>query len=304
MDDISIFDGTTGLPAANDPGNTLGTAPNGIISTGQGFGIRTNGTAGSTGTITFNNTMRLTSGNTTLRNTGGDSETINTDKLLLEIRENTYGYGSFSAITFLNNTGSDNIETTNTNRLATIVSLYSHLDDGTGEFAIQTFGSFKNDKKIPLGFSSQIDEELDYEISLTNLEGLNLENTTVYLFDHQENTIVNLEYDTYTFKSGMGVFNNRFTLIFKAERVLGPGETALDSITLFPNPTAKDINIFSPDAYLLNLEVFDLMGRKISQKIEETKNTYTLNLSSLKTGVYFIKIDTERGSVTKKVIKK
>jgi len=74
--------------------------------------------------------------------------------------------------------------------------------------------------------------------------------------------------------------------------------------TLFPNPTMKDINIFSPDAYLLNLEVFDLMGRKISQKIEETKNTYTLNLSGLKTGVYFIKIDTDKGSVTKKIIKK
>ena len=46
------------------------------------------------------------------------------------------------------------------------------------------------------------------------------------------------------------------------------------------------------------------MGRKISQKIEETKNTYTLNLSGLKTGVYFIKIDTDKGSVTKKIIKK
>ena len=304
MDDLSIFDGVTGLPAANDPGNAQGTAPNGIISTGQGFGIRTNGTAGSTGTITFNNTMRLTSGNTTLRGLGTVVEDLDPEKLLLEIREKTHGYGAFTAITFLENASDGLDENLDTNRLATIVSFYSHLDDGTGEFAIQTRGPFAKGKKIPLGFSSQIDETLEYEISLTNIEGLNLDNTTVYLYDHQENIITNLENDSYTFKSGKGVFNNRFTLLFKTERVLGPGETAIDSIDLFPNPTMKDINIFSPDAYLLNLEVFDLMGRKISQKIEETKNTYTLNLSGLKTGVYFIKIDTDKGSVTKKIITK
>lgn len=304
MDDISIFDGITGLPAANDPGNTQGTAPNGIISTGQGFGIRTNGTAGSTGTITFNNTMRLTSGNNTLRNSETLGESIAPEKLLVEIREKTYGYGSFSAITFLESASDGYDENLETNRLATIVSLFSHLDDGTGEFAIQTRGAFAQGKKIPLGFSSQLDEILEYEISLTNTDGISLSNATVYLYDHQENIIVSLENDSYTFKSGKGVFNNRFTLLFKTNRILGPDETALDSIALFPNPTMKDINIFSPDAYLLNLEVFDLMGRKISQKIEETKNTFTLNLSNLKTGVYFLKIDTEKGSITKKIIKK
>ncbi|MEZ4778901.1 MAG: choice-of-anchor B family protein [Flavobacteriaceae bacterium] len=305
MDDLSIYNGVMGIPAANDPGNTQGTAPNGIISTAQGFGIRTTGTAGSTGTITFNNSMRLTYGNNTLRNTNPTSdEVIQTEKLIVEIREKTYGLGSFAGIAFHENGTSGYDENYDTNRLATVVSLFSQLNDGTGEFGIQTLGSFRNDVKIPLGYTTQIDEILEYEISLTSIEGINLENTTVYLYDSLDNKIVSLDNESYTFKSGMGFFNDRFTLLFKTERVLGPGENLLDSITVFPNPTKNHINIFSPDTYLLNLEVYDLMGRKISQKIDEERNTYSLNLSNLKTGIYFIEITTEEGSTTKRIIKK
>ncbi|MEZ4858333.1 MAG: choice-of-anchor B family protein [Flavobacteriaceae bacterium] len=303
MDDISIYNGVMGIPAANDPGNTQGTAPNGIIATGQGFGIRTNGAPGTTGTITFTNTMRLTSGNTTLRTNGIPSEISTTEKLLIEIREKNYGYGAFAGIAFSENGTPGYDEGMDTNRLATVVSLFTHLDDGTGEYAIQTRGLFNNEGKIPLGFSTQVDEVLEYEISLTNLEGLNLENVSVYLYDTFENKIVNLKNESYQFKSGKGVFNSRFVIIFKQERVLSPEESVLDTIMVFPNPTKKDINIFSPDTYLVNLEVYDLMGRKISQTIEDEKNTFNLDLSALRTGIYFIKIDTEKGSITKRIIK-
>lgn len=126
----------------------------------------------------------------------------------------------------------------------------------------------------------------------------------VYLYDYQENIIINFENDLYIFKSGKGVFNNRFILLFKIERVLGLGEIVIDFIDLFLNFIMKDINIFLLDVYLLNLEVFDLMGRKILQKIEEIKNIFILNFLNLKMGVYFIKIDIEKGNVIKKIIKK
>ncbi|MCB0456116.1 MAG: choice-of-anchor B family protein [Flavobacteriaceae bacterium] len=303
MDDLSIYNGVMGIPAANDPGNAQGTAPNGIIATAQGFGIRTSGTAGTSGTITFNNTMRLTSGNNTLRTATPSSDVAQTEKLIIEIREKAYGFGSFTGIAFNENATSGYDDGYDTNRLATVVSIFSELNDGTGEFGIQTLGSFTNDEKIPLGFATQIDELLEYEISLTSLEGVNLENTKVYLYDRQDNKIISLENKSYTFKSGKGFFNDRFTLLFKSERILGPEETSLDSIALFPNPAKNHINIFSPDTYLVNLEVYDLMGRKISQRIEDESNTFSLDLSNLKTGVYFIKIDTEKGTVTKKIIK-
>ncbi|MFT5077948.1 MAG: hypothetical protein ACI917_000451, partial [Patiriisocius sp.] len=59
MADISTYNGTTFNPAATKPGATL----NNSISTGQGFGVKAN----ASGTATFNNSMRTTSNNNTLR---------------------------------------------------------------------------------------------------------------------------------------------------------------------------------------------------------------------------------------------
>ncbi|MEZ4874671.1 MAG: choice-of-anchor B family protein [Flavobacteriaceae bacterium] len=298
MDDISIYNGVMGIPAANDTGGT--TAPNGIIATGQGFGVRTTGTPGSTGTITFNNTMRLTSGNTTLR----DQEST-TEKLILEVREDTHGYGSFAGIAFHDNGTNGYDEEMDTNRLATVVSLYSLLqDEGTEELGIQTIGKFESGTKIPFGFNSQIDENLEYEISISDIKGENLESAEVFIFDNFENKTVNLKDQPYTFKSGMGTFKNRFTIKFMGEEILGPGESALDLISIFPNPANKNITVYSPSSHLLTLEVYDLLGKRISQKIDGERNSYQLDLSNLKDGIYFIKIDTEIGSVTKKIIKR
>lgn len=298
MDDISVYNGTMGLPAANDPGNTFGTSPNNVISTAQGFGIRTTGADGSTETISFTNTMRKTDGNSTLRELE-----VPTEKLLLEVRESEYGYGSFTGVAF-HQEGSEGLDDgKDTNRLATVVSLYSHLEDGSQELGIQTLGQFESGTKIPLGFSSQIEEELAYEITIKDIIGENLSNTSVYLIDYLEDTVTILNDNPYTFISKEGTYHERFALVFEKNVVLGPEENELQGIVLFPNPTRNNLNIFSPYSNLKSLEVYDLLGKRLSENIEEERRGYSLNLSSLETGVYFVHITTEKGSITKKVVK-
>ena len=86
MEDVSMFNGLMGVQASSG-----GSTPNAVISTGQGFGIKAN--AG--GSITFTNAMRLTSGNTTLRNQEDK------DLLWITVSDNQYDLGSTAGLGFI-----------------------------------------------------------------------------------------------------------------------------------------------------------------------------------------------------------
>ncbi len=292
MDDISMYNGTMGVPAANDPGTS--TMPNGVISTGQGFGIKAFGA----GSIDFNNSMRLTSGNTTLRTPEG------LEKLVLKVRNEQYELGSYTGIGFRPDGTAQLDDNMDSNRLATVVSLYSHLEDGSEQLGIQTRESFDDEIKIPMGFASQVEEEATYVISIAGLEGSILPNTTIYLVDNQENIITDLTQDNYEFKSNKGTFNGRFTLQFEEENILGQTTSTLDSISVYPNPTEDILNIHSNGILMNTIRIFDVRGRSMAQQIVNNQNTVMLDISSYPSGVYFVRIETEAEIITKKIIKK
>ncbi|WP_397364704.1 T9SS type A sorting domain-containing protein [Olleya sp. R77988] len=69
------------------------------------------------------------------------------------------------------------------------------------------------------------------------------------------------------------------------------------SITMYPNPTSDIINISSSNT-IKNIEVFDFLGKRIIKT-----NQSQIDLSSFNSGLYLVKIKTDQGEITKKVIK-
>jgi hypothetical protein len=51
------------------------------------------------------------------------------------------------------------------------------------------------------------------------------------------------------------------------------------------------------------LTFFDILGKKVLESTSTTTNK-TINVSKLRTGIYFVKLENETGSTTKKFIKK
>ena len=291
MDDISIYNGTMGIPAANDPGTS--TAPNGVISTGQGFGIKAFGA----GTVTFTNSMRLTTGNTTLRTPEG------LEKLLLKVESPQYHVRSYAGIGFRDDATAQLDQGMDSDRLSTLISLYSHLDDGSEELGIQTRESFDHGIKIPMGFTSQVTEEIEYTIGIVSLEGGNLSVSNIYLVDHLTGMITNLKQEDYVFRSNKGTFSGRFTLQFERE-VLGNGDLALNSISLYPNPAEALLNVVSPNAEITGITIHDVQGRKVDEITVNSERSFQVDISQLDTALYFVTVETERGSVTKRIVKK
>jgi hypothetical protein len=170
------------------------------------------------------------------------------------------------------------------------------------ELAIQGRSAFSVDQIIPLGFRTQIEEEQSFTISLENLEGDNLSNATVYLADNLLHISTNLSEEDYTFTSNESNQKDRFVIVFEEDQ-LGNNEVSLESISLYPNPTKGMVNISSPLAPISSVEVFDLRGRKVDVIKIDYQNSYQLNIERLKTAVYFIKINTDQGTITKRIIK-
>jgi Secretion system C-terminal sorting domain len=74
-------------------------------------------------------------------------------------------------------------------------------------------------------------------------------------------------------------------------------------MSLFPNPVLDFITINNPDNIQINtISVVDMNGRELlNNKYTTTSNT--INLSNLSKGIYFIQLNTDKGILSKKIIK-
>jgi hypothetical protein len=84
------------------------------------------------------------------------------------------------------------------------------------------------------------------------------------------------------------------------ERIIdGVGEAGAGMLQIFPNPTSGLVTVNS-DALIKNLSVLDNSGCRLLVKEVDALNC-TFDVSSLKEGLYFIRIQTTEGEVVRKI---
>ena len=76
-----------------------------------------------------------------------------------------------------------------------------------------------------------------------------------------------------------------------------------NSITLFPNPANDVINVQSTMFKVQSIEVIDVYGKLINT-VNVVDNPTRINVSGLANGMYFVRVTTEEGVVTKNFIKR
>lgn len=95
----------------------------------------------------------------------------------------------------------------------------------------------------------------------------------------------------------MNWFEFEFTSSLSTEDVIKNG------VKIFPNPFTDNFNIkLNNQQIIKDLKIMDLNGRLI-KNIHPTESNGVYNLSSLKSGVYLLSIETDKGSFQKKLIK-
>ena len=75
------------------------------------------------------------------------------------------------------------------------------------------------------------------------------------------------------------------------------------AVKLYPNPVHNTLFLELNNTSKNNVEIIDATGKLLLQKTVNN-GTNSIDTSNLTTGIYFVKISSDRGSVTKKIIKK
>jgi len=75
-----------------------------------------------------------------------------------------------------------------------------------------------------------------------------------------------------------------------------------DALTIYPNPVKNELFIMNNEQLTMNnVEIVDLSGKTL---MSQSSPLSQINVTNLSAGVYFIKITTDKGIVTKKFVKK
>lgn len=77
-----------------------------------------------------------------------------------------------------------------------------------------------------------------------------------------------------------------------------------DRITIYPNPVQDTLNIAYKEAFEISrMSIYNTLGQLVAIIINEKPNATAVDVSQLKSGIYFIKIDSDKGSRTAQFIK-
>ena len=165
-----------------------------------------------------------------------------------------------------------------------------------------------NDKIVPI--SAWVDTEGDYSLSFTGIENFNLTNRII-LKDNFLNTYTNLNTNpNISFKitsDPKSKGDNRFEIIFESKSITNIQNINFKTtnLTVFPNPATDILNINLSNANFKNsnIVIYNVSGMEVSKSTMNGASAQ-LNIETLGSGVYFVKVSNENGfSKTVKFVK-
>ena len=89
-----------------------------------------------------------------------------------------------------------------------------------------------------------------------------------------------------------------FTAVYSVDCALGLKSNEIVQAVIYPNPVQDILNIESKES-IKSIEVYNMLGELLASEKGRTQ----MDFSSYTEGVYFLKVDTEKGSVFQKVLK-
>ncbi len=122
----------------------------------------------------------------------------------------------------------------------------------------------------------------------------------------------NYDYVFYNLVTGFSIFNfidpdwveAQKTILFYSDynNALGVDDELLaNSVKIYPNPVDNILTIDSEMVPLTKVEIFSILGKKVKEMDSGFKS---LSMDNLSTGIYLVRIHSENGSTTRKLIKK
>jgi hypothetical protein len=137
----------------------------------------------------------------------------------------------------------------------------------------------------------------------------NLSAVPVYLRDLQSGAVIDLHQQaTYSFAVTSGTaLTGRFELVFSPQQPLATVPAALaQQVVVYPNPARTQVAIELPSrlsGFPVTATLVDALGRVVRQQVlPASLATHTLPLAGISPGIYSLRLATEQGTVSKKLV--
>jgi len=172
-------------------------------------------------------------------------------------------------------------------------------DDWTSPMVITSIQDFNEDIEIPI--TVYLDKTRDLTFTLDGLENLT---TPVYLKDAVTNQYYNLTDANATLTLDAGTYSDRFFVTFKQGTLGVEDNEMIGKITSYYDKVQNKIRIkTTSDISLYSVAVYNLLGQKIGvfPNIKEEKE-FSIDVKNDAKTVYILKIKTNKGVVSKKIV--
>jgi len=270
--------GTGGIAAVSQ-----GAEPTQYIASAQGFFVEAIGE----GEIEFNNSMRTKLNN---NNFFKESNSNKTKAIQNKVWLNLYNEkGAFSQILIGFIEGASSSYETRYDGLrldgGNFLLFYSIVNEQN--LAIQGTSLFSEDKTFPLGFTTNIEEDLPLKIAIDHTEGI-IQKQDIYLYDRLLNLTHNLKISDYTFNTKTtGSFNNRFVLKFNEESIDLVEENLVKDELILQNMGDQLLVKTALNRDISSVTIYDMLGRRIN-KVKSNSSRVLIDSSTFKYGTILI----------------
>lgn len=296
-DDYAYYNLTGGIATNATVGtgsNTGSNAPSGFIASGQGFFVEAQNEVD----LIFSNAMRAkTYSNTNFfRNANLNNNQI--DRIWLNLT-NTDGMFSQQLIGYFDNATLENDQAYDAQMLKGPSNINFYSQSQSQFYKIQARPAFNSNDTVLIGFTTTANG--DFSIAIDNKEGV-FETQNIYLQDNLLNIVHDLKQAPYNFVTTYGTFDDRFVL--KYENSVLSNNTFVNAENQV-NISAKDskINIVSNTQNIKQIEVFDVLGRRLFNNDLVNEKTFTTTSILAKNQTLIVKIKLENGEIiTRKII--
>ncbi|WP_031425324.1 T9SS type A sorting domain-containing protein [Flavimarina sp. Hel_I_48] len=165
-----------------------------------------------------------------------------------------------------------------------------HLPESTIPYCINVL-PYDADLKLPLAINAG-GKTNTYGIKVS---GINQDVPGVWIYDNEMDEYHDILHATYDLSLPKGVYNDRFTLVFKDDNpALDIAKEIKSSFDVLQNNKIAQLRVLNPKAVSLKeIAVFDISGRQVAGKLNEGETQeVTLSSANWSDGIYIVRVVT------------
>jgi hypothetical protein len=297
--------------------------PKRFIPVGQGFFVKGSATGG---TITFNNRQRLfvkeddASSYTMFRaanptvaadsnpemNNAPDSFVEEPFMKLRVGYNSTDNYHRQTLLGFMNQHATAGIDNGYDGVSIETLTNDMYFINGTTKLNINGEGFFNVNNIYPIGVKNAISGNVTFVID--GKENFS-DDQEIYIHDNVTNTYNSIKSQPYQVNLPAGTYDTRFTLRFTNGQALGIGDNEVNhgiSVTHAQSNNMITIKNVLQEVSVNSVSLFNLLGQQVTNWNVENQNQddIQLKVSDVSTGTYIVKVFTDGGEISKKILVK